>query len=241
MQVTLLSHDDLIWPLGTQDSAPQFSYGAGKYPRTIKVDPYPAYSHSLPLVESLVAQCEEAFPLPQASTGMWLLPLDFIDRLNGISFEDQIYYRGDGTEWEDKIACYCGCGEMLKFGGQALTIALAGKRIPIHPAMTRYLVPHEYGHAVFHYVARKLGYKEHEHAKLQEKYMALRGIGTYAKKYSGGKWHSSPGEIIANDFRVLFTKQEIEFWPHDCALPNWGEPEGKWWKEAAEACGAKIK
>lgn len=241
MQITLLTHEDLVWPMGLQDSIPQFNCGPGSYPRSTKVDPYPAYPHSLPLVESLASQCEEAFPLADARLGIWILPLEFIDRINGCTYEDSIYKREDGTEWEDKIACYCGCGEMRNFYGQAMTILLAGKRIPIHPAMTRYLVPHEYGHAVFNYVSKKMGYKDHEHDKLAEKYMALRGVEGYTKKYSGGKWHSTPGEIIANDFRVLFTKQEIEFWPHECALPNWGEAEGKWWKEAAEACGVVVK
>ena len=240
MKVTLLTPDDLMWPLGTQESTPQYHCGTGTYPRTLKVDPYPAYAHDPALVEATAAQCEDAFPLTNTRIGIWLLSHDLIDRVNGITYEDYVYKREDGTDWEDTIKCHCGCGEDLKFYGQALTIALAGKRIPPMPSMTRYLVSHEYGHAVFAHIVRKLGYKDHETDKLQAKYMEMRGIEDYPKKYSGGKWHVSPGEIIANDFRILFTKQEVEFWPHSCALPNWFEPEGKWWKDAAELCGVKI-
>ena len=106
-------------------------------------------------------------------------------------------------------------------------------------SMTRYLVSHEYGHAVFSYVARKMGYKEGEEDKLKHKYMELRKIDDFTDVYTGGEWHRAPGEIIANDFRILFTKQEMEFYPHDCPLPAWSESEGKWWLEAAELC--KIK
>jgi hypothetical protein len=241
MKVTLLQPDDLMWPLGSQDSTPQYQCGVGSYRRSFKVDPYPAYAHDVELVEGLAAQCEERFPLSGARIGIWLLSHDFIDRVNGVTFEDYIYNREDGTEWKEEVLCHCGCGEMKKFSGQALTIVLSGKRIPIHPAISRYLVTHEYGHAVFDYIARRMGYDYGDHDKLKEEYMKLRGLENYTLKYSGGKWHAAPGEIIANDFRVLFTKQEIEFWPHECALPNWYQPEGLWWKKAAELCGVKLK
>lgn len=241
MKSILLTAEDITWPLGSQDSTPIYHCGVGSYQRTFKVDPYPAYAHDLELVETMVSLCEKRFPLKDAAAGLWCLSHDFIDRVNGVTFEDYIYKREDGTDWEEEYPCYCGCDKPKKFNaGQAITIVLAGKRIPIHPAMTRYLVTHEYGHAVFDYITRHMGCDYGEQSKLQEDYMKLRGLEKYTLKYSGGKWHSAPGEIIANDFRVLFTKQEIEFWPHDCALPNWHEPEGKWWKHAAEVCGVSI-
>jgi hypothetical protein len=87
---------------------------------------------------------------------------------------------------------------------------------------------------VFNYVARKMGYQEHEAYLLQADYMKLRGVESWPKHYTGAQWHVTPGEIIANDFRILFTKQEMEFWPHEVPLPAWSGAEGKWWKHAAE-------
>lgn len=239
--VHFLTPDDLHWPLGRQESTPEYSIGAGKYPRAIKVDPYPAYPHDPERVSTILDHCMDVFPLPCHKFGLWILSHDLIDRVNGITYEDPLWNKEDGSEWDDQILCYCGCGEKVKMYGQAISIALAAKRIPIMPSMTRYLVSHEYGHAAFYSVARLMGYKDHEKEKLEETYMEMRGIEDYAKKYNGGEWHRSPGEIIANDFRVLFPKQEIEFWPHDCELPSWNQPEGKWWKMAAEICGVKVK
>jgi len=235
MKVTLLTPEDLHWPLGSQETTPVYQCGAGTYPRDNKVDPYPAYAHDIGLVNSLATQCEKVFPLKDARVGIWILSHDFVDRTNGCTFEDSVYNKEDGSEWDEKINRYD--GKVMRSYGQALSIILAAKRIPIMPAMTRYLVPHEYGHAVFDYVARKMGYPDTHQEKLKEEYMKLRGIEDYSKKYTGGKWHSSPGEIIANDFRVLFTGREMEFYPHDCSLPSWESPEGKWWIKAASAAG----
>ncbi len=236
-----MSHVDLHWPLGYQDTQPQYSLGSGDYKRSLKIDIYPAYAHDPEKVEITLNQCMEAFPLNCAAFGLWILSHDLIDRVNGITFEDSIYRREDGSDWEDEILCYCGCGEMKKRSGQAISIALAAKRIPIMPSMTRYLVSHEYGHAAFYTVARAMGYPNDEREKLEEHYMEMRGIDDYAKKYNGGDWHRHPGEIIANDFRILFTKQEMEFWPHECELPSWRSEIGKWWRMAAEIVGVKVK
>lgn len=240
MKIELLTPDKVIWPMGRQDNIPEYRCGGGSYERTFKVDPFPCYAHDLERVTIIANMCEEAFPLRDARVGLYLLSHDFIDRINGLTFEDTIYYRDDDSEWDEKIPSYKNDGSVNNLHGQALTIALAGKRIPIMPAMTRYLVSHEYGHAVFDYAARKLGYKDHEADKLQADYMKLRGIEDWPKHYTGAQWHQSPGEIIANDFRILFTKQEMEFYPHECALPNWREPEGLWWKAAAEVCGVSA-
>jgi hypothetical protein len=238
--VIVLGYDDLHWPLGVQETAPEYLVGTGDYQRHVKIDPYPCYPHELERVEITLNHCIDVFPLNGIGKfGLWLLCHDFTDRINGITFEDTIYRREDGSEWEELIPHYDGSGEQRVFRGQSVSIVLAAKRIPIMPAMTRYLVPHEYGHAVFNYVARRMGYKDHEKSKLEEAYMEVRGVSDFQKKYRGGFWHLSPGEIIANDFRVLFTKQEMEFWPHSCPLPAWSQPEGLWWKQAAELCGVK--
>jgi hypothetical protein len=241
--VFLLGPEDIEWPLGVQETTPQYRFGVGQYPRVLKVDPYPAYAHDPERVEAILSLCMSRFPLgPKTKFGLYILSHDLVDRTNGVTFEDTVYRRDDGSEWDEEIPHWDGSGEKRKFYGQAINIALAGKRIPIMPAMTRYLVAHEYGHAVFDYISRCMGYKDHEQDKLKGKYMAARGIpeGEYELKYKGGKWHAAPGEIIANDFRVLFTKQEVEFWPHDCPLPSWDGGEGLWWGDAAALCGVNM-
>jgi hypothetical protein len=238
MEIKLLTPEDMSWPLGNQDAGgPSYSCGLGSYPRSFRVDPYPAYPHNLGLVRELALKCNDVFPLPDARLGLWLFSHDFADRINGMTFEDTIYYREDGTDWNEEYLSYDGSGKMVEMHGQAITIVLAGKRIPIMPAMTKYLVTHEYGHAVFNYVTRRFGYKDHEKNKLEEKYMEIRGVTKYEKKYRGGHWHEAPGEIIANDFRYLFTRQQTDFWPHDCPEPSWHSPIGEWWIKAARIAG----
>jgi hypothetical protein len=237
MKIELLGFERLIWPLGRQDSVPEYRCGGGSYERTFKVDPFPCYAHDLERAEITAKMCEEAFPLPDARLKFYILSHDFTDRINGLTFEDSIYNHEDGTEWDEKIPSYKNDGSVNELHGQAITIALAGKRIPLMPSMTRYLVSHEYGHAAFNYVARKMGYRDHEKDKLEALYMEMRGVEDYSKIYTGAQWHRSPGEIIANDFRILFTKQEMEFFPHDCSLPSWHDkPLANWWIAALRAC-----
>jgi hypothetical protein len=238
MEVFQLTPDEMIWPLGIQGGGgPTYSCGFGTYPRTVTVDPYPGYAHNFELVKKLAADCEKSFPLSESRVGIWTLSHDFIEHMNGITYEDSIYRREDDTEWNEEYSSYDDSEKKVSMYGQAITIVLAGKRIPIMPSMTRYLVSHEYGHAVFNYVARRFGYKDHEKGKLEEKYMEIRGITNYAKKYRGGHWHESPGEIVANDFRLLFMNQEREFWPHECPVASWDSPIGDWWREACKISG----
>ncbi len=112
---------------------------------------------------------------------------------------------------------------------------LSAKRIPIHPAMVRYLVAHEYGHAAFHHVARLMGYLDGERDRLEAKYIAeVRGADLSPPKYSGGRWHRAFGEIIANDFRVAVMGREAEFWPHDLPRPVVGDSVEAWWGKARQ-------
>lgn len=97
----------------------------------------------------------------------------------------------------------------------AATIVLWGKRIPPHPAMTRYLIAHEYGHAVAQAVVRSQGKSDADLGKFYTEYRALRkNVPVAPKYYGGGSWHESTQEIFANDFRILVAKSEVEFWPH---------------------------
>jgi len=91
---------------------------------------------------------------------------------------------------------------------------LSGKRIPPHPAMTSYLVAHEYGHHVQWALEKKRGLKgDSAVSEVDAEYMKLRP-GSHMDG-SGGKWHSKAGELFANDFRILVACIETEFWPHE--------------------------
>lgn len=236
MKVRVLTPEDLTWPLGRQDGSPIYHVGAGDYRHEIRVDPYPAYPADAALVEDLVGRCMETFPL-HGPAELAILPHEFIDRVNGLTYEESVWKRPDGTEIEEHYLCHCGCGKLIRFGGQGHTIVLSGKRIPLHPAMVRYLVPHEYGHAVANTIQRRLGYSGSAREKFEAGYMAVRGApGAGPKRYSGGKWHLDAGEVIANDFRVLFLGAEADFWPHDVPPPTHDDPIARWWGNALELC-----
>ena len=246
MDVTLLTAENLIWPMGQQDSVPQYQCGCGSYPRVTKVDPYPCYAPDLALTTDLVNECESVFPLVGDVCAYYVLSHEVIDRFNGCTFQDSIYYDKDGRDNTRKITCYCGCKKEYDIRQQAYFVVLSGKRIPLHPAMLRYLVAHEYGHMAFYHLARRMGYRDSDEKHLYDKYMAIRGVSKdyYAAVYSGSKWHRHPGEIFANDFRTLIMGKEREFWPHDSAeVPMLSLNTPKvldWWKEAFELCSLSF-
>lgn len=234
-KVQLLEPNDVEWDLGSEDSTPLYRAGCSNYKRAIKVDPYPAYAPDFPLVCGLAAACWDAFPLTGSELEITCLSHEPLSRINGLTYEDYIYKGKDGNETEEIITKPDGTTKKVYQLGN--TIFLSAKRIPIHPAMLRYLVPHEYGHAVFNYASRKLGYDTSDHEKLEAIYASIRGATNLSEKYVGGSWHNNIKEIIANDFRVLFTHQEVEFWPHEVSLPKWNTPIGKWWKKVHKLCG----
>jgi hypothetical protein len=231
MKVTLLGSDDLDWPLGRQDASPRYYCGAGSHGREMFVDPHPSYIPDRKLVEDLVAECHAVWPVTaDYAAELFILSHEFIARNNGLSFSDCVYYRDDAKK---ELIVPAGGGDPKEFSPIAHTIVLCAKRIPIHPATVRYLVAHEYGHVVFNRVRRLMGYEEHADDKLYAQYMALRGITDYPKKYTAGKWHLSPSEIVANDFRTLIMQREIEFWPHaGVELPHRVPAVIKWWENA---------
>lgn len=237
MNVFSLDPSHMIWPIGSYDTSPCYHVGSRDSRRSIKVDPYPSYMPNQELVGALVAECSMAFPMTDSINELYILGHDSIDRANGLTYEDIVTRKADGSEWSDKIKCQCGCGNTKTHYGQVNRIILFAKRIPIHPAMLRYLVAHEYGHAAFNYIRRQKGYESGESELLQREYFQARGSEWNGAPYSGGKWHLSPSEIIANDFRVAVMKREVEFWPHpETPAPRFTNISD-WWEEA----GCKIR
>lgn len=207
-RIHFLSHADAHWGFDERSEPELILATEYPTPTPIRVDPFPCYAHEAELVRREVAHAEAMVPLP------WL-PKYFV-----IPFETRSRTNG----WAD----------CTKYRGQPLHpwILLQGKRIPIHPAMTRYLVSHEYGHVVHGNLAVKLGMKWEEFAEFYAR--EVRRI-PYFKDYGAGKWHLNTGEIIANDIRITLLHREEEFWPHEVEHPLvcHGDRVRLWWEEVA--------
>lgn len=183
-----------------------------------KVDPTPGYAHDVKLACEILDVCEKALPVPIPPT-VYVLGFDDLGRTNGQTSYDCDYDKKDEH----------GRGQRLHF------IKLYGKRIPPHPAVTRYLVAHEYGHVVEDVIAFRLFKSESADQELLTEYAKIRGL-ERPSYYGPGTWHATPGEVFANDFRILVAGVEKEFWPH----PGIQRPEEcfaarGWWDAQLEA------
>jgi hypothetical protein len=193
-RVITLTREDIYWPFRGEPQIFTQPVNANTYKSSVNVDPFPAYAHDAELVRQVMQKVEDSFPI-EHSPDYYLLPCEDVGRTNGYAQRDWIYN---------------GSGEERTYEGHVI---LSAKRIPPHPAMTRYLVAHEYGHHVQWAIETKRGMKDESVSELTREYMALRP-GTQNGD-GGGLWHSKTGELFANDFRILVAGVEPEFWPHD--------------------------
>jgi hypothetical protein len=191
-RVISLAPADLEWPFEGSGTPRFYTRKRQNFTRDIPVDPFPAYAHSPELVCETAAAVEASFPL-ESKPDYYLLPFESTHRTNGWSLEDQVYE-----------------SDSRKPKQYESNIILSGKRIPIHPGMTRYLVAHEYGHLVDWAIARRL--KMSDGAFRQMYRETFRPDASVS--YGGGRWHANIGELIANDFRICVARVEPEFWPH---------------------------
>jgi hypothetical protein len=198
------------WPF-SNDGRPYLSLLVGESSHTVYVDPFVSYAHDAALTEKEIEYVESRIKLP-FPPDYFVLPFDSTSHTNGWADGNSTYIGGQDEKGEYKT-------EPRPF------IVLAGKRIPLHPAMTRYLVAHEYGHIVHANLAHSMGIKYDE---FKEVYAGMRGI-ECIKEYGGGKCHLNIGEIIANDVRIGLLEKETEFWPHVVERP--GEKVVSWWRE----------
>lgn len=219
-KVIELNHDQVCW--GFDNEGPYFRVVPGSskynlYGRHVKIDPTPGYSHNQGLVEKELAEIEALFPLGY-DPHIYITPFDCVGRTNGSTYNDYDY--GDGAPKDEHGRTY-----MRGF------IVLFGKRIPLHPSMTRYLVAHEYGHLVEESIAHRLFKDNYPDQKLRDQYAEMRGLNRKLNFYGPRTWHLQASEVFANDFRVLICKKEAEFWPHEVKLPNEVPEIVAWWDE----------
>lgn len=221
--IEVIEPEALIWPFGGSDGRPYVMTGQGHWgSRRSYVDPFPAYGHDDDLVSETLTAVQQAFPLPpEVSLQITILPFEDQSRTNGWTQHDWHRDYQEGKEASER-----------RF---IPTIVLSGKRIPPHPAMTRYLVAHEYGHVVAGWLAHKAGDQNADPRVVEEEYAKLRYLEKLERGYGGGTWHLDAGEVMANDFRILVCGIETDYWPHpgvprpedELAVPTFELRE--WW------------
>lgn len=188
-----------------------------KFKNTISVDPTPGYHCDLNVVKLLVGECEHTCPLPN-SVATFILGHEKLSRTNG----EASYSSQDG-----RIYPY---------------IVLSGKRIPIMPAMIRYLVSHEYGHCIQYTLDKDFrcsGSDTDNLTPFEEEYFKIRGERDFVtRKANPRNWHKAASEIIANDFRSGVMLHETEFWPHDVHIPENTDIVNYWKDKLIPECKA---
>lgn len=162
-------------------------------------DPFPAYPHDRAVVDEAVAHVTKACP-PLWDVELYVADREETGRSNGYSSLNE------GGQYVD--------GEWVK-GDPTGLIMFSGKRIPPHPAVTRYLVAHEYRHNVEWMLNRVNGARHLQGDEVVQQYAELRGLtDEHMHAGSGGRWHDAVHEIFACDFRILVCQVEPDYWPH---------------------------
>lgn len=223
IEVVERTASDLHWPF-EKAAEPYYLCGKPHGHRTV-VDPCPAYPHDTAAITTYLHLAAECFPVGWPVTG-YVLHHECPSRTNGwAQTGDYDYHARDER------------GHYKRYP----SVVFPAKRIPIHPAMTRYVATHEYGHVVEAWIvysrtdATKDGARFEESEKaLWDEYAALRGMEHNGRaNYGGGTWHANLGELFANDFRILICRAEEEYWPHP-GIPRPEDVPGlkKWWRSA---------
>ena len=194
-----LTDEDLHWPFQGQphykitSPVPTKYHDASQY----YVDPTPCYHiHPRDIIRT-INHVEDTYPVG-FPVHYYLTIHESAGRTNGEKQSINLYEEG-----KDGVV------------GLAPYIMISAKRIPVHPAMLRYVVAHEYGHVVQDWIEwiTKDKAKYPDETKLEQRYAKLRET-PCTSDYGALRWHKSIAELIANDFRIVVTNVEPDFWPH---------------------------
>lgn len=185
------------------------------YPRQVEFDPFPGYANDIEVVEEIARKVTDIAP-PIWDVYLYNMDREVGGRTNAWASYEQIYDY-EKSQYDRTIG----------------RIVLSGKRIPIHPGMTRHLVAHEYGHNL-EYMLEEVKFGRLGYNNVVEEYAKVRGL-EQRHAGTGGTWHSSPQEIFATDFRYHICNLEKEYWPH-IGIPKIYELDNRdeiagWWHD----------
>lgn len=202
-----------------RDENPLWRHPKHKWYLTASFDVFPAYAHQAIYVIDTASDVQAACP-PIWDVEIYLADREERARTNGHS---NLYEAHSGDD-EPNLGL----------------VMLSGKRIPPHPAMTRYLVAHEYGHHVEWMTGHLRGEDRPRNGEWLDEYARMRGLDPAVVGHhgEGGSWHDSIHEIFACDFRVMVTGVEENYWPHPgIPHPTTCDQYHKlrvWWNETVE-------
>ncbi|MDE2103050.1 MAG: hypothetical protein KGL39_37745, partial [Patescibacteria group bacterium] len=120
-------------------------------------------------------------------------------------------------------------------------IVLSGRTTEIHPAIARYVVPHEYGH-ILEDCLGQIRYPHDSHncgAQVVKEWAKVRRLPQelFSQRYSPTTHHLMPTEVFANDFRHALGF-ETEWWPHEDVCRPLGKrgtvKAVRWWNDALD-------
>lgn len=182
-----------VWSF--RDGKPMWRHPKHKYHLCAVFDPFPAYAHTQIYALDAASDVQAACP-PLWDVEIYLADREEDARTNGHSN----IYESHRDDDEPNLGF----------------VLLSGKRIPPHPAMTKYLVAHEYGHHVEWMITHLRGGKHVRDESWLEDYAKMRGLDTGVVMHhgEGGTWHDSIHEIFACDFRIMVPRIEENYWPH---------------------------
>lgn len=220
VDVVDLDRDSIVWPFGGEPFIP---LGERNHRRIVVVDPMPAYRHNYDAVRAATLSVAALWPVSWP-VSVYVLPVEDMYRTNGSTFVDYDYSVGDPNNHPITAA-----------------ISLSAKRIMPHPAMSRYLAAHEYAHVLEEYINTAVRGRPLNNDATEREYAELRGLEVRDDGQGGGRWHDSPCEVMANDFRLLVAGVEPEYWPHPGVTHPYHLPIlREWWSARLAEVKAKV-
>lgn len=236
--IKYIRHNHISWPFERQPEVRLDTKFNSYFVEPIQ--PFPCYAHNKEVLQETIELLETYFRIPKPFAPDWfVLEYDGISQVNGSTNRRFDYYSPRADKLKNKRDARKERGEepipeeMTEWNS---FIILYGKRTPIHPAMTRFVAAHEYGHAVDYYIERMMNL-EPEKNLLDAEYAEVRGIKN-DQNYGGARWDTNIGEIIADDFRIMVADMQVEHWPHRGRKP-WQIPElHDWWDDKVKRFGS---